>query len=118
MRDGAAGNATVSARRVPSACTGLMPITIVMAFSWPRISVSDAPVSVAIVIWKRVSLASQGRTCDREPHHVVRLCRFKLCDDILELLAVAFRSDESLEAALALGDDVLDAFTQNCYVPG
>ena len=84
MRDGAAGNATVSARRVPPACTGLeMPITIVMAFSWPRISVSDAPVSVAIVIWKRVSLASQGGTCDREPHHVIRLCRFELRDDIL-----------------------------------
>ena len=55
---------------------------------------------------------------DREPHHVICLCRFELRDDILELLAMPFRSDEPPEAALALGDDALDAFAQNSDVPG
>ena len=54
IRAAPVGNATVSARRDPGAYTESTPMTSVMAFIWPRSSLSDIPFIVAIVIWEHI----------------------------------------------------------------
>ena len=51
--------------------------------------------------------------CVKPSYRVVRPCNLKLVHDVLQIVAVTLRAEESLEAVLALLDDVSQILLQD-----